>query len=78
MRKIIKKKPDYYCRPLEPAFQMCSTGQAAQQGSCLPQRQHCHSSYICLTFYIHTLGNDDYFWTAKYYLKDRQIIYHAF
>lgn len=57
---------------------MCSTRPAAQQGSCLPQRQPCHSSYICLTFYIHTLGNDDYFWTAKYYLKDRQIIYHAF
>lgn len=57
---------------------MCSTRPAAQQGSRLPQRQQCHSSYICLTFYIHTLGNDDYFWTAKYYLKDRQIIYHAF
>jgi len=33
-----KNKTDLLCPPLEPAFQVCSTRQAAQQGSRLPQR----------------------------------------
>lgn len=77
-RPYIKNWKLYFlCLSLGPALQTCSTRQAAQQDSCLPQRQYCHSSYICLIFYIHTLGNY-YFWIAKYYLKDRHIIYHAF
>lgn len=71
LKSKTKKKSTTFSPPPEPAFQVCSTRQAAQQGLCLPQRQRCHFSYICPAFYTHTLRNYDYFWTAKHYLKDR-------